>query len=125
MLHFSRPLTEVHGSLLTSSDLKEEEVVKRVTRTVRAILRRCNGDHDVVSRNISLFLLLNTDLDWPPGVAKLDDLASCVGLVKPITKSVFIQIIRNLVHQNQDPLAKLFKGIRQSAENTITFISIS
>ena len=103
MLPFSRPLTEVHGSLLTSSDLKEEEVVKRVTRTVRAILRRCDGNHDVVSRNISLFLLLNTDLDWPPSVAQLDDLASCVGLVKPITKSVFIQIIRNLVHQNQTP----------------------
>lgn len=100
MLHFARPLTEVHGSLLTSSDLKEEDVVKRVTRTVRAILRRCDGDHDVVARNISLFLLLNTDLDWPPGVAQLDDLASCVGLVEPLTTSVFIQIIRNLVHQN-------------------------
>ena len=100
MLQFARPLTEVHGSLLTSSDLKEEDVVSKVTRTVKAILRRCDGDHDVVAKNISLFLILNTDLDWPPGVAQLDDLASCVGLVQPMTRSVFIQIIRNLKHQN-------------------------
>ena len=103
MLHFARPLTEVHGSLLTSSDLKEADVVRSVTRTVRAILRRSDGDHhEVVARNISLFLILNTDLDWPPDLASLDGLASCVGLVEPITKSVFIQIIRNLfMHQNQ------------------------
>lgn len=102
MLHFARPLTEVHGSLLTSSDLKEADVVKSVTRTVRAILRRCEGDHhEVVARNISLFLVLNTDLPWPPGLTSLDGLASCVGLVQPITRSVFIQIIRNLLmHQN-------------------------
>ena len=75
--------------------------MKRVTRTVRAILRRCDGDHDVVSKNISLFLILTTDLDWPPGVAQIDDLASCVGLVDSMTTSVFIQIIRNLVHQKQ------------------------
>ena len=111
MLHFARPLTEVHGCLLTSSDLKEDEVVRTVTRTVRGILRRCEGDADVVSRNISLFLLLNTELDWPPGLAELDGLASCVGLVEPIAKSVFIQIIRSVVHQNKRRWCKKCKLI--------------
>ena len=108
MLHFARPLTEVHGSLLTSGDLKEEaDVVRSVTRTVRAILRRCDGDHhEVVARNISLFLILNTDLDWPPGVASLDGLASCVGLVQPMTTSVFIQIIRKLYASKHDTRVK-------------------
>ena len=114
MLHFARPLTEVHGSLLTSSDLKEEaDVVRSVTRTVRAILRRCDGDHhEVVARNISLFLILNTDLDWPPGVASLDGLASCVGLVQPMTTSVFIQIIRKLYASKLDTRANLLMSAK-------------
>ena len=101
MLNFAQPLTEVHGCLMTSGD-KEEDVMRTVVGSERAIMRRYRGTGEVetVCRDISLFLALNTDLDWPSGLSHLDGLASCVGMTEPLSKSVFIKIIRNSMHQN-------------------------
>ena len=108
MLYFCRPLTEVHGCLVTAGD-KQEEVVGSVVAAVRRIVRRVHGggaeeEEAAVSRRVHLFLALNTDLCWPEQVAQLDSLASCAGLVRPLPLPTYLQIVRNQVDNNHQSL---------------------
>ena len=107
MLYFCRPLTEVHGCLVTAGD-KQEEVVGSVVAAVRRIVRRVRGageeEEAAVSRRVHLFLALNTELCWPEQLAQLDSLASCAGLVRPLPLSSYLQIVRNQVDNNHQRL---------------------
>ena len=107
MLYFCRPLTEVHGCLVTAGD-KQEEVVGSVVAAVRRIVRRVRGggteEEAAVSRRIHLFLALNTELCWPEQLPQLDSLASCAGLVMPLPLSSYLQIVRNQVDNNHQRL---------------------
>ena len=112
MLYFCRPLTEVHGCLVTAGD-KQEEVVGSVVAAVRRV--RGGGAEEeeaAVSRRVHLFLALNTYLCWPEQVAQLDSLASCAGLVRPLPLPTYLQIVRNQVDNNHQSLKSQIAIIR-------------
>ena len=94
MLNFSRPLTEIHGSILTSADQKTIPV--NVIKAVREIRQRCRSPEEIskANRDVHFFLLLNTDFSWPQQVAELETVSSCVGLVD-ISRESYLDIVRN------------------------------
>ena len=94
MIYFSRPLTEIHGSILTTQQKKN--IPESVVRAVRDIRLRCpsNEETSKINRDVNFFLLLNTDFSWPNQVQELDSVASCVGLVD-IERDSYLEIVRN------------------------------
>ena len=94
MINFCRPLTEIHGSILTTDHQKN--LPESVIRAVRDIRRRCRSREEVskVNRDVHLFLMLNTQFSWPQQVEELECVASCVGLVD-ITRESYLEIVRN------------------------------
>ena len=94
MINFSRPLTEIHGSILTTDD--KQQIPESVIRAVREIRQRCQSPEEVsrINRDIHLFLFLNTDFSWPKQIEELDIVSCCVGLVN-ITRDIYLDIVRN------------------------------
>ena len=93
MLYFSRPLTEIHGSILTAADKKTIPV--NVIKAVRQIHQRCRSTEEIskTNRDVHFFLLLNTDFSWPRQVGDLETVSSCVGLVD-ISRESYLDIVR-------------------------------
>ena len=94
MINFSRPLTEIHGSILTTDDQKK--IPESVIRAVRDVRQRSGSREEVckVNRDAHLFLILNTEFSWPRQLEELESVASCVGLVD-ITRESYLDIVRN------------------------------
>ena len=94
MLNFSRPLTEIHGSILTTADKKTIPV--NVIKAVREIHQRSRSPGEIAktNRDVHLFLLLNTEFSWPQQVGELETVSSCVGLVD-ISRESYLDIVRN------------------------------
>ena len=93
MLNFSRPLTEIHGSILTTEDKKNIPV--SVTKSAFEIRQRCRSPEELseTNRKIHLFLFLNTDFSWPQQLGELETVSSCVGLVD-ISRQSYLDIVR-------------------------------
>ena len=93
MLSFSRPLTEIHGSILTTADKKTVPV--NVIKAVREIHQRCVSSEEIskTNRDVHFFLLLNTDFSWPQQIGELETVSSCVGLVD-ISRQSYLDIVR-------------------------------
>ena len=93
MLSFSRPLTQIHGSILTTADKKTVPV--NVIKAVREIHQRCGSSEEIwkTNRDVHFFLLLNTDFSWPQQLGELETVSSCVGLVD-ISRQSYLDIVR-------------------------------
>ena len=58
MINFSRPLTEIHGSVLTTEDKKN--IPESVVRAARDIRKRCRSPEEIskINEDVNLFLFL-------------------------------------------------------------------
>ena len=94
-MYFSKPLTELHGCLLTYNAEKEGDLAQRISTCIKNILKNCQSSEEVfsVEQRINLFLAINTDLNWPDQLNELESVSSCVWdfNIKP---EIYFSVIR-------------------------------